>query len=596
MSKLCTRATLFFSIVASLLLLLFGSFTLEPNNMSNILTASTIFAAADTESTAQEGQRTFFPIVLANSDNPSISATLTQAATSTPSATSTQAATPTPNATSTPTLVPTNSSTPTLAPTNTPLSTNTPEPIPTPIQSLLGSIGGLLFHDEDADGIFNEENGDSPLPRVVVDLLDESGNVVGILVSQLDGRYQFTELPIDQTYKVVVYSPTLPATSNPNAATDPDGGADGVSEVTLAQANPENLTQNFGYAPLLGQIGGAIYHEDNADGRFAPSDGDFPIAAVSVSLIDESGAVLAESVTDSDGHYIFEDLPLNVLYTVIVDAATLPNGYMNFPFTPPNVDIGDDTVTLTPEMPDVLDWDYGFEPILGSIRGMTFYDVNGDAIMEPDDGDFPLLEVLIALTDDSGALIDSAITDLDGGYIFNNLPIFNVYHITVDTSTLPSGMNPTPTSDPDGDLDSTSQVTLTDDTPDISGQDFGYAQAQEGLGRIGGMIYHENNADWAYDPADGDFPLEGVSVWLLDDSGMAIVEVATDPDGRYLFEDLPYNVMYTVEVDPNTLPAGYDTLPFIPPDVDIGDDTITLTPEMPNVLDQDFGFEQIPSN
>jgi len=164
------------------------------------------------------------------------------------------------------------------------------------------------------------------------------------------------------------------------------------------------------------------------------------------------------------------------------------------------------------------------------------------------------------LGDEDGSYM-STVTDADGRYLFEDLP-WGTYDAVVDGATLPAGLQEPPFY---AVVDMDLSITIDPQTPDILDKNFVYTSS---LGRIGGTIYHENNADWAYNPDDGDFPIQGVSVWLRDESGVDIAEVATDPVGSYLFEELPLNMTYTVLADSSTLPAGYETFPFIPPEVD----------------------------
>jgi len=93
------------------------------------------------------------------------------------------------------------------------------------------------------------------------------------------------------------------------------------------------------------------------------------------------------------------------------------------------------------------------------------------------------------------------------------------------------------------------------------------------------------------DMLDGDDqPIEGVVVNLVDSSGAVIATDTTDANGEYLFEDVPYG-MYTVQIDPLTLPVSKQGNPAYDPDG--GNDNqaaVTLDASNPNALDEDFAY------
>ena len=450
----------------------------------------------------------------------------------------------------------------------------------------LGVIGDTIFHDANSDGVLNPDDGDFPLPGVTVTLTDEDG-ATQTAVTDSNGNYLFSDLPLDATYTVIVDTTTLPAGKLTDPTADPDGVLDSTSEVTLTPANSEDLDQDFGYEPAVGSVGDTIFHDANSDGVLNPDDGDFPLPGVTVTLIDEDGATQT-AVTDGNGTYLFSDLPLDATYTVIVDTTTLPADKVTDPTADPD-GVLDSTseVTLTPANPDNLDQDFGYEPAVGSVGDTIFHDANGDGVLNPDDGDFPLPGVTVTLTDEDG-LAQTAVTDENGSYLFTELPLDATYTVVVDTTTLPESKLTDPTADPDGVLDSTSEVTLTPADPDNLDQDFGYEPA---VGSVGDTIFHDANGDGVLDPAAGDFPLAGVTVTLTDEDG-ATQTAVTDENGSYLFDELPLDATYTVVVDTTTLPAGKITDPTADPDGGADSTSeVTLTPADPDNLDQDFGYE-----
>ncbi|MEM7130616.1 MAG: SdrD B-like domain-containing protein [Chloroflexota bacterium] len=112
-------------------------------------------------------------------------------------------------------------------------------------------------------------------------------------------------------------------------------------------------------------------------------------------------------------------------------------------------------------------------------------------------------------------------------------------------------------------------------------------------GSIGDQIWSDpdNDGNGALD--GDDFPLQGVTVDLMDSSGTIIATDVTDANGNYLFGSLDLDT-YTVAIDVSTLPSNKQGNPAYDPDG--GSDnqaTVTLTESSPNNLDQDFAYFQI---
>ena len=74
-----------------------------------------------------------------------------------------------------------------------------------------------------------------------------------------------------------------------------------------------------------GDVGDYVWDDANGDG--VQDAGETGLAGVTLSLVDASGNVVATTTTDADGYYYFADIEAGN-YTVVVDASTLPAGYV----------------------------------------------------------------------------------------------------------------------------------------------------------------------------------------------------------------------------------------------------------------------------
>ena len=290
---------------------------------------------------------------------------------------------------------------------------------------------------------------------------------------------------------------------------------------------------------VRGAISGQLWHDADADGeQDVEEDG---LEGVTVNLFTADDALLATTVTGSDGTYEFERLYPGT-YTIDVDEATLPPGLRLTTHNEP----------LTIELDwgqQITDADFGYDDS-GALGGQVWHDANGDGLR---DGEETSIEnATVRLYTGEGQLLATTTTGSNGVYAFDGLPA-GVYTVDVDESTLPAG------------------YVLTAVTQELpielaAGQtyydvNFGYDDS----GSIGDEVWRRcgdgeriglsNVALHLYLDADGDGSYET----LVDTQ-------VTDTDGHYDFTGLPAGD-YQVTVDETTVPDGYvlltGNLPFI---------------------------------
>ncbi len=341
-----------------------------------------------------------------------------------------------------------------------------------------GSIGDTVWHDANGNGV--QDAGEPGIPDVVVEL--SNGDTA---TTDADGMYMFDGLPMGD-YTVTIDETTLPMTKT--AGSTAVGGdtimvtlgelrtvvITGTVTISMEIATTDVITADFGYEPF-GSIGDTIYHDENGNGM---QDGDEPgLGGVMVTITDADGATTSMS-TDTDGMYMFTDLPLGT-YTVMVDADTLPEGKSNAGNTgdPDGGNDGMSTVELTGDMLDNNMQDFGY--VSGSIGDLIWSETvtNSNDTFEASDGDMPLPNVTVILSA-PGMDTMTMTTDADGLYMFTNLPINVTYTVTVDRTTLPENKLDMDTTqviaDPDGGADAVSVVTLNGENVDDPDQDFGF--------------------------------------------------------------------------------------------------------------------------
>ena len=227
----------------------------------------------------------------------------------------------------------------------------------------------------------------------------------------------------------------------------------------------------------------------------------------------------------------------------------------------------------------------------GRLGDRVWLDADGDGIQ--DLGEPGLANVVVQLIDPGSdgmpgggddTVVASALTDADGGYLFDHLSAGS-YFVAVDDATLPVGLATSP-----GTTDPSAVVTLAGEQ-EILTLDFGYTNADPNSGILGDFVWSDADGDGIQDP--GEIGLAGVDVELVDATGTVAAAVTTAADGSYLFTGIPPGE-YTLRIATGELATGGSLDGFtatVGPQSEGGaiSDPVTLTAGEV-VLDIDFGF------
>ncbi len=214
------------------------------------------------------------------------------------------------------------------------------------------ALGDLVFNDANNDGIL--DNGETGVPNVTVNLLDQNGNLLRTTTTDGNGNYLFTGLA-PNTYQVQIVPPAGFVTSTgingsatgpfepgvsgfqnnqDHGTAQPDGTIRAV-QVTIGPVgsplNPDsipggtnnaNLRQDFGIFQTLG-IGNFIWNDLNNNGKV--DTGEPGIGGVTVNLVDQNGTLVATTTTNSQGGYLFTNL-IPGQYRVVLPAVDFNAG------------------------------------------------------------------------------------------------------------------------------------------------------------------------------------------------------------------------------------------------------------------------------
>ena len=185
-------------------------------------------------------------------------------------------------------------------------------------------ISGNVWLDEDRDVVF--EAGESGIEGVEVILTgtDYLGNSVTLTnVTDASGHYSFSGLQ-PGTYTVTETQPAgylSTGATNGNIAGVSAGTVASVNQISSITVGPGEASVNNDFGEDLGSIGDYVWYDENADGIQDPSETN-GVEGVIVTLYDVNSNVVASTLTDASGNYLFEDLTGGT-YQVHFDVSTL---------------------------------------------------------------------------------------------------------------------------------------------------------------------------------------------------------------------------------------------------------------------------------
>ena len=435
----------------------------------------------------------------------------------------------------------------------------------------LNSAGDTVWFDFNNNG--TQDAGEDGIGNVNVTLtadIDGDGTIEysSTTTTNGDGLYTFTNLP-SGNYTIAVDPTSLPPGAVQTYDLDDGFGASNNLAIFTMDGASDRDNVDFGYRGT-GSLGDFVWYDANFDG----GQNDGPLSGLESVTVLLSGDIDGDATIDyttttttsADGSYSFDNL-LGGSYSISINTATLPGGSANWrqtfdlddttgPFTTADnaaaTELGINGAAL-----NRTDVDFGYTGN-SSIGDTIFFDADNSGSQTG--GDTGITDVLVTLTadidgDGTPDFSWTDITDASGLYLFENLPAFDSYTVTVDPANLPPGT--VPTYDLDG-IDSENSVSgimlgVAENRNDV---DFGYFSS--GTGSIGDTVWYDGDADGVLDA--GEQGLAGVNLILTGDitgDGLNDISFATttDENGLYQFNNLlPGD--YTVTVNP--VPAGME--------------------------------------
>ncbi len=406
------------------------------------------------------------------------------------------------------------------------------------------SIKGTVYHDRNDNGV--QDDGEEGIGGVLIQLFDDSGNVVQETRTDANGDYCFDDL-VAGTYKITETQPvtfddgkeTLGSVASADGTETTSGliADDAFCDIVL-NGGDQGTEYNFGELRRA-SISGNVWADADGDKSGVDTNaGDEYLEGVTILLLNDAGDEVARTTTDVNGDYSFVELAPGT-YSV---QQIHPDGYIDGGQHAGTIDgqvVGDvaqnllSNITLSSGDAAV---NYDFcEHIPASLKGTVYHDRNDNGVQ--DDGEEGIEGVLIQLFDADGNVVQETRTDAAGDYCFEDL-VAGEYKIR---ETQPTGYSDG--KDSVGTIDGQTVGELENDelcVITLKGGDEGveYNFGELRLGSIMGFVHTDNDGNCIFDASEGNRPLADVTLELLNADGEVIGTTQTDADGAYKFADL----------------------------------------------------------
>jgi uncharacterized repeat protein (TIGR01451 family) len=476
-----------------------------------------------------------------------------------------------------------------------------------------GIVGDTVWYDQNQNGI--QDPGEPGIPGVTVQLRDAGNNLIATTTTDVNGHYLFVNVA-PGTYYVQV--PTPPPGLSPSPA------APNPTAVFVLAAGDQYLDADIGFYDatntVLGTIGNLVFLDTNGNGIFQVGT-DSPLGGVSVDLIRDSNnngvwdagePIIATTTTvptlgANNGNYLFTGVPAGRYLVRVSDTIYVLTDYSVTVLGTSDTDNHNQAQpypVILPAGGNVLTADFGYvlsgvDPN-GVIGNQVWYDVDGNGIYSPANGDTGIAGVTVELRDaNTNNLIATTTTGAAGDYVFTGLAA-GTYRVQVTdiygvlNGYLVSNLGPTPGADHNNQAQPYT-VVLPAGGVNLTA-DFGYTRP----GAIGDFIWYDADADGIEDVGEPGIPNVTVALYHTGPDGLPgtsddvlLATTVTDADGGYLFTGL---LPGTYFVDVTDTLGRLSGMAHIVANQSRPDPTGTITLGVGQVYkDADFGYVRQPA-
>lgn len=425
------------------------------------------------------------------------------------------------------------------------------------------TLGDLVWFDFDQDGVQDSaelhshaQGATTGVPGLFITLYNaDSGAPLATTRSNGDGRYHFANV-LAGRYVLEFIAPagyTFTTADQGDDSFDSDAVriTPGVARSALFTVTPGVDQPTIDVGLWLPQqqsagLGGRVWYDRNQNGQ--PEPGEEGIGGIVITLLTQSGSVVATTASDNRGGYHFMNLPAGVYELTFTAPAAYAmtavgqgpgNMIGNSQLTPGSGRTG--FINLTPGAYDDS-WRIGLYQAnaSGQFRGSVWFDQNQNGQQESVEGRIPGVQV--DLLTSNRQWLASATTDDAGNYIFANLPANN-YLLAIHP---PAGYGITPQGRGSSELDNdfypasgrTAAVLLLPGAATVrnGGLYLTAADSQSGPATLSGRAWEDRNRNGLQESQEQMIP--GLTVKLYDEQGQLRHSTLTDTQGRYQIANL----------------------------------------------------------
>lgn len=486
-----------------------------------------------------------------------------------------------------------------------------------------GSIGNYVWYDINHNGL-RDEAAAYGINGVNVELWNATTNALvsstttGNNGSGQPGYYSFStcvsgnyfvKFPLVNGGKdLTIQTPTAAIDDNSDA-----NNANGQSPVFSIDVNgagiaKDNLTIDAGYYQNKAMLGNYVWNDIDKNG--VQNANEVGVAGITVTLYTASNTVLASTVTDAYGYYIFNPVSPG---TVKV-GFTLPANYMftgsnlttdeNDSDVDPNTGMTSTYVIVGGDSNMTIDAGIYFEqPVTATVGNYVWLDVNHDGIQ--DNNEDGVSGVTVTLCDNAGNPVSTRITNANGFYLFTDVTpgTYSVrFSAPVGFSLSPNNGAVSVPSNSDANPSNGKTGTFVVNAGDeITYVDAGLYALPLNIGSLGNRVWYDQDHDGIQDVTESG--VEGIQVTLFQQDGITVIsQTATDAFGYYLFNSLPQGYYKVGFVN---IPAGFELTTNTATDSVLNSDANPLTGLTPvislgqgqNNMTYDAGiFSSVPTN
>ena len=439
-------------------------------------------------------------------------------------------------------------------------------------------LEGNVFHDQNNDGVFDSNEQGIANVLIQVNRVGAREGVTNDVFADTEpvfvrtdanGHYTLAESGLPPgIYEIIQINNVTEGEVDPLAAfidgRDTLGNIDGVpvgqqsnDRFTQIELGADEHAEGFNFGELLPvSIGGNVSVATPGSDPNNPNDPlRDPIEGVTIQLFDETGELVATTLTDANGDYQFAGLAPGTYSVVEVQ----PDGFLDAGDHLGDVDgetrgiAQNDRFTNITLTSGEAGMNYDFcEHLPASLHGTVFHDRNNNGVQNA--GEEGIEGVRIMLTDADGNVVGDVVTDAAGDYWFTDLIPGEYTVMEFQPDDFIDGIDAIGAVDgiTNGNIPENDKFTVVLDGGD-EGVNYDFGEIQEAS--ISGRVHVDVNGDCTYDEGT-DERLAGVTLQLLDADGTVVAETISDANGNYSFGGLPPGEYAIRQIQPDGLFSG----------------------------------------